>query len=384
MAQRKPASLCVVAGTRPEFIKLAPLLHALRQRPESARWQVRFIATGQHPHLTHSLCAELALTPDVDLGSGPGARGLLDLAGRLLSALEDQTRDHQRPDAIVVQGDTMSALAGAMAGFYGHIPVVHLEAGLRSGSLREPFPEEANRRIISSLSAVHLAPTPGAVRNLLSEGIAPEQIACIGNTVVDAVRLYRGGPCPVDLPRPYIVATGHRRENWQRGIGTLLAALRDIAADGTQVVFLLHPNPVLATQVRDALAGTPGVWLLPPQPYAATLTLLDGAAAIVTDSGGLQEEAPAFGVPVVVARRQTERPEVLNGHGGQISGTSRRAITAAIRRALKTERPARPVSPFGDGRAAERAVTVLARMFAGLQPLLPEHQSFVPGTHEQR
>ncbi|MGK2284942.1 non-hydrolyzing UDP-N-acetylglucosamine 2-epimerase [Pedomonas sp. V897] len=374
--------LCLIAGTRPEFIKLAPVLHALRQRPETRNWPVRFIATGQHPDLTGQMCRELDIMPD-DVLSLPAVplsatdEGLGARLAALLSALAPQVEAHA--DIVVVQGDTHSALAGAMAGSYARRPVMHVEAGLRTGLRHAPFPEELNRCQIATHATVHFAPTPLAVRNLLTESINPDSIFCVGNTVIDAIARFHPRALRPVWPRPHILATCHRRENWDGGLAALCSALAACArlSDTHDILFLAHPNPALLSQVRAILGDQPRIYLLPPQPYRCLLSLLDGAAAVVTDSGGLQEEASMLGVPVVLCREATERPEILS-HGGWLAGCDPAALLRAIRQALGAPRPPAGRSPFGDGKAADRIVTALVRFWAGQRPYLKPDELFDP------
>lgn len=371
--------VCVFAGTRPEFIKLAPIIRTLRWWPPTKRWQVQLIATGQHPDLTDDLCRELGLSPDVTLPDIKNTRNLTHMAGRLLCAMARHmpAANGETANFVIVQGDTTSALAGAIAGHYSGCTVVHVEAGLRSGDASEPFPEETNRRVIADLASLHFAPTDQAVSNLLTEGVDPASIACVGNTIIDAVQLYHCGQ-PRAWPRPYVLATCHRRENWRQGLSAVCDALSAFAgqAHDYDVLFALHPNPALRNTVVSRLGGTNRIHLLDPQPYGRFLGLLKHAAAVITDSGGLQEEASEFGVPVVLCRRKTERPELMV-QGGILAGTQADGILSAIEAALAMPRPAAHCSPFGDGRAADRIVTALARYAAGKRPLLTSTELFV-------
>lgn len=372
-----PPRLCMIAGTRPEFIKLAPVLLALKQRPETRSWPVRLIDTGQHPDLASQTCQELGLQPDETLSLPANDAGLTARLGVLLCALEPKVEDNA--DIVLVQGDTLSALAGAMAGSYAQRPVMHIEAGLRTGLSHAPFPEELNRCQIARHTTLHFAPTPTAVRNLLTESVDPASVLCVGNTVIDALGHYHRTEAKPVWSRPYMLATCHRRENWEGGLAALCTALAAYAKLSTQhdILFLAHPNPALQEAVRARLGAEPRIFLLPPQPYRCLLSLLEGAAAVITDSGGLQEEASMLGVPVVLCREATERPEILS-HGGWLVGCDPSAILRAIRQALGGPRPLAGRSPFGDGRAADRIVTALARYWTGQQPYLRPDELFDP------
>lgn len=371
-----------VAGTRPEIIKISPVVHEMRQRNglSSTGFDCRVIATGQHGLLADQAFSDVGIAPDVRLSMAPGAIGLTQCAAQILSAMGRRGAG-EREALIVVQGDTNSALAGTMAGFYGNVPVAHIEAGLRTGDERDPFPEEANRRLIGRLAQLHFAPTGHAADNLRREGVADDAIAVTGNTVVDALAGLPASPPPLwlDDQRKLVTVTCHRRENWGERLDHICAAVRGLAAQTprTVIAFPLHGNPQLAERIKAVLGGVPGIHLLPPLPFGAFVALLKRSALIITDSGGVQEEAVSLGRPVLVCRASSERPEGLASGLMDITGTDPATI---IRRALdRLNMPPSgppPVNPFGDGAAAPRIAEALQRWHAGIRPLLPAERQF--------
>ncbi len=371
----------VLTGTRPDIIKSASVVHAL----EASGCQTFLVHSGQHDVAVSALYRFLEMRPFATVRLGSRGSRLAELNARLLEAL-DPLIARVQPDVIVVQGDTTTALVGALLGFYHRVPVAHVEAGLRSGDCGEPFPEELNRRLITRIAAWHFAPTPLAVASLRREGIAPKAITMTGNTVVDAALFgYRrlGPPAAQQSGGSrLIVVTAHRRENWGVGIEEIGRGVRRIAerlADIT-VLWPLHANPEVATAVRAVWSGLapdvrPRVRLANPLAYPDMLRALRDAWLLVTDSGGLQEEAVTARVPVLITRRQTERPEVLSCGAGRLVGADARRLEAEITRLYRSRakweamRPAR--SPFGDGNAGRRIAAVLAKAWvagAGLSP----------------
>jgi UDP-N-acetylglucosamine 2-epimerase (non-hydrolysing) len=362
-------NLLVVFGTRPEAIKLAPVIAELRRRPDVT---VRVVTTAQHRELLDQVLAVFSIVPDVDLDLMRPQQTLAELSGRILSAL-DQLLQSAAPDAVVVQGDTTSAFMSGLAAFYRGVPVAHVEAGLRTGSLFNPFPEEMNRRLTAALTSLHFAPTARARQALLAEGISDDAIFVTGNTVVDALLQMRGSDAykavrlPVNIRKGerVLLVTLHRRENWGAPLAGMCRALRTIAearAD-VRVVLPVHLNPAVRTVVHESLGAVPRVDLIEPLDYLEFIALMDASWLVLTDSGGVQEEAPALGRPVLVLRDVTERPEAVECGAARLVGTDPEAI---VRRTLALldnddERAsmARPVSPFGDGRAARRIVDVL-------------------------
>lgn len=368
-----PARVAVVVGTRPEAIKLAPVILELRRRPSA--FDVRVIATSQHRELLAQALAEFGLTADRDLDLMEPGQSLGRFAAR---GLEGMTAAlvRERPDLVLVQGDTTTVVVAAMAAAYLGIPVGHVEAGLRSHDIANPFPEELNRKMATAIATVHFAPTPRAQRNLLDEGIAADRVVMSGNTVVDAVRSLdlRGcvpeavADCP---PEQTLVLTMHRRENHGAPLARVCEAVRRLVAErpALRVVFPVHPNPDVGAVVRSALSGVRSVRLLPPLPYRPMLALLARSRLILTDSGGIQEEAPSLGRPVLILREVTERPEVVSSGAGRLVGTDPEVIVRTVRTLLDDpvayERMASARNPFGDGRASVCIADWLERYLLG-------------------
>jgi len=359
--------ILTVIGTRPEAIKMAPVLLALDAAPEM---RSILCVTGQHRDMLDAALDEFGLAPDHDLNiMRPGqdlawiTTAVLEGVGRALAA--------ERPDWLLVHGDTTTAMAAAMAGFYAGVPVAHVEAGLRSGDMTSPFPEEFNRVTVDRVASLLFAPTPGARDNLLREGHAPDRIEVTGNTAVDALlatraRLDRDSAlrarCAAALPKAgrIILVTGHRRENFGAPFEAICRALARLARRGdVAVVYPVHLNPAVREPAHRILGGVPGVHLLPALGHAAFTHLLGQAALVLTDSGGIQEEAPSLGVPVLVMRDVTERPEAMAAGTARLVGTDEDAIVAAATAVLDSPPRRAPNNPYGDGRAAER---ILARL----------------------
>lgn len=369
--------LLVVVGTRPEAVKLAPLVHALRA---AGSFDLRAVATGQHDALLHDTWADFGLAFDLQLPAlpkHPAARSLARTAARLLAGL-DTLIARERPAAVIGQGDTTSCLAAALAAFYRGVPFVHLEAGLRSGNLGAPFPEEAQRELADRLAALHLAPTPAAAETLRRAGAAPGRIHVVGNTGIDALRwmLPRAGPSPwppEDMAGPgtpalpgvhRVLVTVHRRENHGEPLAHVAAALRRLAErPDVRLLCPVHPNPAVHEALTRQLGGVPRLTLAPPLRYPAMVAALRDATLLLTDSGGLQEEAPALGLPVLVLRDETERPEGVVAGTAQLVGTSTEAIVAAAHAVIDDPARRRLMSrvhwPYGDGHSAERIVALL-------------------------
>ncbi len=360
----------VVFGTRPEAIKLAPVIAALGR---TAGLAPRVCVTGQHREMLDQMLAVFAITPAHDLSVMQPAQDLAELTARVLVGVRGVLAAEQ-PAAVLVQGDTTTAMAGALAAFYAGVPVGHVEAGLRTGRLDQPFPEEMNRRLVTRLAAWHYAPTAAAAANLRREGVAETDVLVTGNTVVDALHAIgdRALPLPDGVPaaalagRRLVLVTGHRRENFGAGLASLCAALRTLAeryADAV-IVYPVHLNPAVREPVRAALGAQANILLTPPLDYLGFVALMRRAALIITDSGGVQEEAPSFGVPVLVTRAATERSEALTAGTARLVGTDGDAILAAATTLL--DDPAAHAAmraaenPFGDGRAAERIAAHLA------------------------
>ena len=361
-----------IFGTRPEAIKLSPLIQRLRQEP--ARFSVKVAATAQHREMLDQVLQVFSIEPDYDLNLMLPAQTLATLTARLLAALET-VLEKEAPDLAIVQGDTTTTMAGALAAFYRQIPVAHVEAGLRTGDMRQPFPEEMNRVLTARLAALHFAPTPRAAAALAAEGVAAHRIFVTGNTGIDAVLMVRDAiesgtiPAPpwpwLDPSRRLILVTSHRRESFGVEFEHTLRALSCLAArPDVQIVYPVHPNPRVAEPALRMLGGRPNVVLLDPLPYAPFIDLMRRCRLILTDSGGIQEEAPSLGKPVLVLRAKTERPEAVEAGTVRLVGTEENRIVAEASRLLDDEaeytRMTRIHNPYGDGHACERIAAALA------------------------
>lgn len=354
-----PPQILAIAGTRPEVIKLAPLVRALRARG----LRVALGSTGQHRDLLARALADCGLEADFDLAVMEPDQELGPLLARILAGLAGPLAELS-PRIVVVQGDTTSALAGALAAFSARIPVAHVEAGLRSGELADPFPEEANRRLIATLARWHFAPSAEARAALLAEGVAPERIEVTGNTVLDAcLSVAESARIPPALapPGPHVLVTLHRREVTKDPavLAGVLGALRTLAEAHPGLWFLFPAHPSVEPAAEDALAGLPNARVLPPQPYPVFLALLREALLAISDSGGVQEEGPALGTRVAVVRAETERPEAIAAGGVVLTGLEPVGIVAAVEGLLADARR-EPSFPYGRGGAAERIAEVLA------------------------
>ncbi|WP_028926379.1 non-hydrolyzing UDP-N-acetylglucosamine 2-epimerase [Pseudonocardia acaciae] len=375
----------LVVGTRPEAIKMAPLAIELRR---AGLLRPVLVATGQHPAMVGQALAAFGYVPDavcrLERASGEQAELVAQLAPKLDTVLARGSA------AVVAQGDTTSALVGGLVAFWRRLPLVHLEAGLRSGDLAAPFPEEANRRLLGVLADLHLAPTRRAVRALLAEGVPAERIMLVGNTVVDAALRVAAGARPPRDPRlvevdrevgagraRLMLVTAHRRESWGPPLDRILAAVDAIvrARGDVRCVLPAHPNPAVREQVERALAGTPRTVVTDPLPYPELCYQLARAALVLSDSGGIQEEAPSFGVPVLVLREVTERMEAVQAGWARLVGSDTDRLVAEALGVLDgaTRRPAAG-NPFGDGRAGARG----AQAIAALLGLAPAPELFEP------
>ncbi len=370
----RSSRITVVFGTRPEAIKLAPVVLALgKERGMSCRVCV----TGQHREMLDQVLKVFEIRPDADLNVMRRNQSLATLTARLVASLEKELRAH-RPDLLIVQGDTSTTFCGALAAFYRKIPIAHVEAGLRTGTLDMPWPEEANRVLTSRLASLHFAPTELNRRNLLEEGVREDRILVTGNTVIDALflalaRLGRVRPRGLEWAdaclgradsRGMVLITSHRRETFGEGFESICKAVATLAArfSAVQFVFPVHLNPNVRTPVRKLLGGERlrNVHLIEPVPYLQFVYLMRMATVILTDSGGIQEEAPSLGKPVLVMRETTERPEAVEAGTATLVGTETGRICDEVSRCLTSERKDGDISgrknPYGDGRAAARIV----------------------------
>jgi UDP-N-acetylglucosamine 2-epimerase (non-hydrolysing) len=364
----RPTRVLVVLGTRPEAIKLAPVINELRRHDDVV---TQVCMTGQHREMVQPILELFDVRPDIDLALMTPDQRLSSLTAAALTRVEDVVAATE-PDWVVVQGDTTSAMAATLAAFYRRVPVAHVEAGLRTFDLARPFPEEGNRRITDALAAAHFAPTELARRNLLREGVDGSSIHVTGNTVIDALLTVAGLPedpsgplawLPAD--RRIILLTAHRRESFGPGLRDVCEAVREIAdaMPDVHVVYPVHLNPNVQEPARAILAGHERISLIPPLDYVSLVHLVRRSTLILTDSGGIQEEAPAFGKPVLVLRDVTERPEAIEAGCARIVGTDRPVIVRAalelLTDRLAYQRMAHVANPFGDGHASERIVDVL-------------------------
>lgn len=357
--------LLLVAGTRPEIIKLAPVIRQAKQ----AGMDASLCLTGQHRQMAEQAMAIFGLTAQHDLDIMMPRQTLSQIMERVFSrfpsVLEEVT-----PDAVVVQGDTTTAAAAAMVAFQCRVPVAHVEAGLRSHDLTAPFPEEWNRRVIATCTNVHFAPTHRSAEELRREGVEPSKIYVTGNTIVDALidlaaREDLSDPRRVDrrIRPPFVLMTAHRRESFGAGFAAICQAVREAATSipELQFVYPVHLNPNVREPVQALLENVPNVLLLEPVSYVSLLTLMRNAAFVVTDSGGIQEEAPSFGKYCIVLREVTERMESVELNMSELVGTDHRKIVDAIGRAWKEHRVVDAAhNPYGDGKAAGRIVSILA------------------------
>lgn len=364
---RRPVQVAVFVGTRPEAIKLAPVVLEMRRR--SNRFAPVLVSTSQHPEMIRQALAVFGLAADVTL-RGPEAAALTARTADLLTSISAWF-DHNTVDIALVQGDTSTAFSAALAAYYRGVPVGHVEAGLRTGHPRWPFPEEAHRRAIAGFARWSFCPTITASEHLRAEGIAAHQVIVTGNTVVDALQwIGARGAAVVPGPAGHLLAryrtmlvTTHRREHLDGALQAICRAVRQVVENDDTVacVFPVHPNPVVEALVAEALVGAPRVALCAPQAYDVLLSMLSACALVVTDSGGLQEEAPSFGKRVVVCRTHTERPEAIDAGISVLAGTREEDIVRACRAALAAPPLASRENPFGDGLAAGRICDVLER-----------------------
>ncbi|WP_306214105.1 non-hydrolyzing UDP-N-acetylglucosamine 2-epimerase [Actinoplanes sp. RD1] len=365
----------LIGGTRPEAVKLAPVVLAFR---EAGLLTPVLVASGQHPTMVTQALAAFDLTPDVTLRVERGTGTQAELLTEMIRQLDGLWAE-RLPAAVIVQGDTTTSLAGALAAFWRRIPVVHLEAGLRSGDLDSPFPEEANRRLVAQVASLHLAPTPLAAMNLLDENVATEQVLVAGNTVVDAALAVAAGRRPYEnqqvaaareagADRRLVVVTAHRRESWGAPLDRILAAVRALVMryDDIDVILPSHPNPAVRAQVEAGLAGVERVTVTDPLPYPDLARLLSEAYLVLTDSGGIQEEAPSFGVPALVLRDVTERVESLHAGCAKLVGSDPARIVSEAAELLDSQvrRDAMTAggNPYGDGLAAARTAQATAAL----------------------
>ena len=361
--------ILLLFGTRPEAIKMAPVVRCLRE----TAWARPVVAvTGQHREMLDQVLEIFAIHPDIDLDLMRHGQSLSELTARTLVGVTGALRALQ-PDLLLVQGDTTTAVVGALAAFYERVPIGHIEAGLRSYDMYDPFPEEINRHVLSVLAGQHFAPTEQAQRNLLAEGVSSDSIVVTGNTVVDALLTVSGSRRLQQLPampwehpdRRFVLVTLHRRESWGEPMVAMCRSLRralDSFPD-TDVLFPMHRNPTVRQAVRCALGDHPRAHLIEPLDYISFVRAMSRCHLIVTDSGGVQEEAPVLAKPVLILRETTERPEALEAGTARLVGTQPERVFSALSELLSDrrayDRMAHAASPFGDGHAAEQIVEAI-------------------------
>ncbi len=359
--------LCVF-GTRPEAIKVAPIIRELQRVPD--RIETRVCVTAQHREMLDQVLDLFAIHPDYDLNLMENRQSLTRIASNVLTQI-DSIIEIENPDWILVQGDTTSAMAAALAAYFHRVRVGHIEAGLRTWDKFRPFPEEINRRVVDIIADLYFAPTDWARNNLLREGVAEASVFVTGNTVVDALFEIASRPHSfqqdwssiISTGRRLVLVTAHRRESFGEPFRELCLALREIALtypEDVQLIFPVHLNPNVRAPVYEILANVPNILLLPPLDYMSLVHLLKRAYVVLTDSGGIQEEAPSFGVPVLIMRDVTERPEGIEAGVARLVGTRRDNIVAETRQLLDDQRVyqqmAQAKNPYGDGKAASRVV----------------------------
>ena len=380
----------LVYGTRPEAIKMAPVVRALEQSP---RLEPLVVLTGQHRSMLEQVNLDFEIAADHNLDIMQAGQSLHDITARSLGGVS-RLIAAERPDMVLVQGDTSSALAAALAAFYAQVPVAHLEAGLRTEDRYSPYPEEMNRRLTSQLASLHLVPTPASRDNLLRENVNRNSIITTGNTVIDALLWTVQRDRPFSDPqlqsierseRPILLVTAHRRESWGEPMRRVAHALVEISwrLPEVQIVLPAHRNPVVRETLLPILEGGRNILVLEPLPYPDFTRLLSISSVVVTDSGGVQEEAPSLGKPVLVMRDSTERPEGVEAGTARLVGTSPTAIVDAVHSLVRDKSAyramARAINPYGDGRAAERTVDALNFYFKlGLAPQPFDPRSGMP------
>lgn len=364
-----------VFGTRPEAIKMAPLVHALAQDPF---FEARVCVTAQHREMLDQVLHLFSIVPDYDLNIMKPGQGLTEITCRILEGLQPILKSF-KPDVVLVHGDTTTTIATSLAAFYQRIPVGHVEAGLRTGDLYSPWPEEANRTLTGHLAIYHFAPTENSRQNLLKESVPDERVFVTGNTVIDALiivrdRVLADEAMRADLNERYpflsedkklILVTGHRRESFGQGFEQICHALAEIAASNSdvQIVYPVHLNPNVSEPVNRILGHVKNIILIEPQDYLPFVWLMNHSWLILTDSGGIQEEAPSLGKPVLVMRDTTERPEAVQAGTVRLVGTDSSRIVAEVTRLLNDEQEYQAMShahnPYGDGQACERILHAL-------------------------
>jgi UDP-N-acetylglucosamine 2-epimerase (non-hydrolysing) len=377
----------IVFGTRPDAIKMAPVILELRKHAEE--FETVAISTGQHRQMLDQVLQAFEVSADIELDLMRHNQSLSELTRRILEAMDELLSENPL-DCLLVQGDTTTAFAAALAAFYKKVPVAHVEAGLRSGDMLQPWPEEANRRLAGVVTQLHFAPTPLARENLLAEAVPSKDVVVTGNTIVDAVERLEEmqtieHPLPEGVPddgSQLVLVTSHRRESWGTELENICDALVQLVErfPKIRVVYPVHLNPNVCSTVEARLGNRDRVHLIPPVDYFHFLSLLRRCHLVLTDSGGVQEEAPIFHKPVLVLRKVTERPEASQMGMAKIVGTAREVIVREASRLLSNQFAYQTMAsgdcPYGDGLAAARIATALSRWLHGEQPVLPASEQF--------
>jgi UDP-N-acetylglucosamine 2-epimerase (non-hydrolysing) len=371
MSQTRPIRVLCVFGTRPDAVKMAPVVLELQRSPRD--FEVRVVVTGQHREQLDQVLRVFELTPDHDLAIMTHGQTLAQITTRALEGLDADLQAHTA-DICLAQGDTTTTFVAGLAAFYHKVPFGHVEAGLRTRNLYDPFPEEMNRRLASELATWHFAPTEPARQNLLAEGIPADSIYVTGNTSIDALRSVASREFTFDDPtlngivaggQRLILVTAHRRENWGEPMADIARALGQLAAEfaDCEIVVAMHRNPIVRDTLIPLLGAVPRVHLIEPPDYVPFVKLMQRSTLILTDSGGVQEEAPSLGVPILVLRQTTERPEGVTAGNAKLIGTDTDAIVREARLLLtdsqRHAQMAGGANPYGDGSAAQRIVDVL-------------------------
>lgn len=379
----KKIKIMTVFGTRPEAIKMCPLVLAMQKRPDLV--ETVTAVTAQHREMLDQVLELFKVKPDYDLDIMQAGQTLYDVTARALTGLRE-IMETEKPDIVLVHGDTTTTFAGALAAFYAQIPVGHVEAGLRTGNKYSPYPEEMNRKLTGSLADYHFAPTKQSERNLLLENVAEDKIFITGNTVIDALATTVGKDfafsdakvkAAVESGKKLILLTTHRRENLGEPMRHVYRALKDVleAHEEAAVVFPVHMNPKVREIVQEELAGIDRVYLTEPMDYEPFANLMAKSALVLTDSGGIQEEAPSLGKPVLVLRDTTERPEAVDAGTVKLIGTDYEAVKKSTLELLENEelyrKMSEAVNPYGDGRASERILQFILKTY-GLAEESPE------------
>ncbi len=371
MADSKKTRICITLGTRPEAIKLAPVIRTFQQLPQ---FDTQVVLTGQHREMVAQVMSLFGLKADHDLNIMQPKQTLSDITCRSLKGLETLFID-MKPDMVISQGDTTTAFAAALAAFYQQIPIGHVEAGLRTDNILNPFPEEANRRLVSQIATLHFAPTAQSVTNLKVSGVT-QGIHQTGNTVIDALLTVADKSPDCDVPglnwdkQRVILSTVHRRENWGQPLADIARSFIEILDKFPETALLLplHRNPTVRAPLKAALDSHPRAFLVEPLDYGQLVGAMKRCTLLLTDSGGLQEEAPGLGKPVLVLRETTERPEAIEAGTAKLVGTHPPTVVAAATELLSDQSAyaamAKAVNPFGDGHAAKRIAEIVTAHFA--------------------